>query len=136
MSWPRSGKGSGDRKPLVLSADAGYRASMLVAGTLGTVMGDYLAYDRHLGNAIGSVALSVVLDGFFLVGPCGLIWQVPFDWGTVVMVRAAGACVGDYLPAGSGSRAAPLRQGGVRRCVARLAKRTSAGSVSRLGEAS
>jgi uncharacterized membrane-anchored protein len=92
----RSGKGS-DRRSLVLGADAGYWASMLIAGTLGTVIGDYLAYDRHVGNAVGSIALSIVLAGFFLLGARGLIWRVPFYWATVVMVRAAGTCVGDFL---------------------------------------
>ena len=93
----RPGRDSGDARSLVLSGDAGYWASMLIAGTLGTVMGDYLAYDLHLGNVIGSIALSIVLAGFFVVGARGLIWQVPFYWATVVMVRAAGTCVGDFL---------------------------------------
>ena len=38
-----------------------------------------------------------MLAGFFFVGARGLIWQVPFYWATVVMVRAAGTCVGDFL---------------------------------------
>ena len=26
-----------------------------------------------------------------------MIWSLPFYWATVVMVRAAGTCVGDFL---------------------------------------
>jgi uncharacterized membrane-anchored protein len=70
---------------------------MLIAGTLGTVMGDYFSHNLHLGDGIGAVVLSVVLAGFFLVGARGLIWSLPFYWATVVMVRAAGTCVGDFL---------------------------------------
>lgn len=97
MAWRRSGRAPGDSRSLVLRADTAYWVSMLIAGTLGTVMGDYFSHDLHLGDGIGAVVLSVVLAGFFLVGARGLIWSLPFYWATVVMVRAAGTCVGDFL---------------------------------------
>src|SRR5262249_37787414 len=81
----------------VLRADTAYWLSMLVAGTLGTVMGDYFSHNLRLGDGVGGLALSAVLAGFFLVGARGLIWSLPFYWATVVMVRAAGTCVGDLF---------------------------------------
>ena len=81
----------------VLRADAAYWLAMLVAGTLGTVMGDYVSHNLHLGDLWGSVALSVPLLVLFAIGSRGLIWSLPFYWVTVVMVRAAGTLVGDYF---------------------------------------
>lgn len=97
MAWRRSGNVAGELRSLVLRADTAYWASMLIAGTLGTVMGDYFSHNLHLGDGIGAVVLSVILAGFFLVGARSLIWSLPFYWATVVMVRAAGTCVGDFL---------------------------------------
>jgi hypothetical protein len=51
---------------------------MLIAGTLGTVMGDYFSHNLHLDDGVGAFALSAVLAGFFLVGARGLIWSLPF----------------------------------------------------------
>ena len=81
----------------VLRADAAYWLAMLVAGTLGTVMGDYVSHNLHLGDLWGSVALSVPLLVLFAIGSRGLIRWLPFYWVTVVMVRAAGTLVGDYF---------------------------------------
>jgi uncharacterized membrane-anchored protein len=96
LVW-RSHKHPANDRPLVLRADAAYWVSMLVAGTLGTVMGDYFSHNLRLGDGVGALVLSAVLAGFFLVGARGLIWALPFYWATVVMVRAAGTCVGDFL---------------------------------------
>ncbi len=96
-AWRRTGGDAGEARSLVLRADTAYWVSMLLAGTLGTVMGDYFSHNLHLGDGVGAVVLSVVLAGFFLVGARGLIWSLPFYWATVVMVRAAGTCVGDFL---------------------------------------
>ena len=96
LAW-RSQKQTASDRPLVLRADTAYWVSMLVAGTLGTVMGDYFSHNLRLGDGVGSLVLSAVLAGFFVVGMRGLIWALPFYWATVVMVRAAGTCVGDFL---------------------------------------
>jgi uncharacterized membrane-anchored protein len=94
-AWRRSDSAR-EAKALVLRADAAYWLSMLLAGTLGTVLGDYASHDLHLGNARASLALGLVLAGFFAVGSRGLIWSATFYWATVVMVRAAGTTVGDF----------------------------------------
>ncbi len=92
-TWWRTGNG-----PVrVLRADAAYWFAMLVAGTLGTVVGDYVSHNLHLGDAWASVALGLPLAALFLIGRRGLIWSLPFYWVTVVMVRAAGTSAGDLL---------------------------------------
>jgi uncharacterized membrane-anchored protein len=96
-AWRRSGSAAQDAKALVLRADTAYWLSMLVAGTLGTVLGDYASHDLHLGDGRASVALGLVLALFFAVGSRGLIWSAAFYWATVVMVRAAGTAVGDFF---------------------------------------
>ena len=40
-----------DAKDKLLQADAGYWLAMLIAGTLGTVVGDFFSHDLHLGDA-------------------------------------------------------------------------------------
>ena len=105
-AWRRSpgrgatGRGAADaaaRKRLVLGADSAYWFCMLLAGTLGTVMGDYASHDLHLGDAKAAVALGLPLACLFAAGGRGRIWLTGFYWVTVVMVRAAGTAVGDFL---------------------------------------
>ncbi len=81
----------------VIQADLGYWVSMFIAGTLGTVIGDYTSHDLHLGDALASVALGAPLGVMFLVGRNGLLRLLPFYWLTVVAVRAAGTTVGDFF---------------------------------------
>ena len=84
-----------------------YWASMLVAGTLGTVIGDYVSHNLRLGDGLASIALGLPLGVLFLIGSRGPIWSLPFYWATIVMVRAAGTAVGDFL-AGRGMLGLPL----------------------------
>jgi uncharacterized membrane-anchored protein len=95
-AWRRAGDGA-DRKRLILGADAPYWACMLLAGVTGTVMGDYFSHNLRLGDAWASIALGLVLAGFFLAGRRGAIWQPALYWATVVMVRAAGTAAGDFF---------------------------------------
>jgi uncharacterized membrane-anchored protein len=52
LTW-RSHKQTANDRPLVLRADTAYWVSMLVAGTLGTVMGDYFSHNLRLGDGVG-----------------------------------------------------------------------------------
>ena len=70
---------------------------MLLAGALGTVMGDYVSHNLRLGDLMASAALGVPLALLFAVGSRGPIWSVPFFWVTVVTVRADGTVVGDWF---------------------------------------
>jgi uncharacterized membrane-anchored protein len=98
LSWRKSVDGT-DAQSNLLRADYGYWLAMLIAGTLGTVMGDYFSHDLHLGHALASLVLSALLAPFFILGARQLVWSLPLYWMTIVMVRAAGTVVGDLLAA-------------------------------------
>jgi uncharacterized membrane-anchored protein len=98
LSWRNSVDKTDDQSNL-LRADSGYWLAMLIAGTLGTVGGDFFSHDLRLGNAIASIVLSALLAPFFLLGARRLPWSIPLYWSTIVMVRAAGTVVGDLLAA-------------------------------------
>ena len=74
-----------------------YWGTMLIAGTLGTAAGDYVADVLGLGVGLGSVVLCALLAAVLSArGLLGLIGR-PYYWGTVVVVRAAGTTVGDWF---------------------------------------
>jgi uncharacterized membrane-anchored protein len=87
-----------DAQDNLLRADYGYWLAMLIAGTTGTVMGDFFSHDLHLGNAVASVVLSALLAPFFVAGAWRR-WSLPLYWSTIVMIRAAGTTVGDLIAA-------------------------------------
>jgi uncharacterized membrane-anchored protein len=96
FSWRRQSSEGADANP-VLRADAGYWASMFIAGTLGTVIGDYCSHDLHLGDAEASLLLGSVLALVFVVARNGLLRSLLYYWLTIVVVRAAGTVVGDFF---------------------------------------
>jgi uncharacterized membrane-anchored protein len=98
LSW-RNAVDKTDAQSNLLRADAGDWLAMLIAGTLGTVMGDFFSHDLHLGNAVASIVLSALLAPFLVLGARQLLWSLPLYWTTIVMVRAAGTTVGDLLAA-------------------------------------
>ena len=98
LSW-RNVANKTDAQSNLLRADYGYWLAMLIAGTLGTVMGDFFSHDLHLGNAVASIVLSALLAPFFVLGARQLLWSLPLYWTTIVLVRAAGTVVGDLLAA-------------------------------------
>ena len=57
----------------VLRADTGYWVSMFLAGTLGTVIGDYCSHDLHLGDAGASILLSPILALLLVIARDGLL---------------------------------------------------------------
>jgi uncharacterized membrane-anchored protein len=81
----------------VLRADVGYWISMFIAGTLGTVIGDYCSHDLHLGNAGASLLLVPILALLFVTARNGWLRSLPYYWTTIVAVRAAGTTVGDFV---------------------------------------
>lgn len=98
LSW-RDAADKSDARGNLLRADYGYWLAMLIAGTLGTVMGDFFSHDLHLGNAAASIVLSALLAPFLVLGARQLLWSLPLYWTTIVMVRAAGTTVGDLFAA-------------------------------------
>jgi uncharacterized membrane-anchored protein len=100
MSWQfawRRLAGKTDQTGSVLRADLGYWICMFIAGTLGTVIGDYCSHNLHLDDGGAALVLSAVLASLFLVGRDGLLRWLPFYWLTVAAVRAAGTAVGDFV---------------------------------------
>ncbi len=81
----------------VLRADAGYWTSMFIAGTLGTVIGDYCSHNLQLGDAWASLLLGSILGALFVTARDGLLRSLWYYWLTVVAVRAAGTVAGDFL---------------------------------------
>src|SRR5882757_4673353 len=70
---------------------------MLIAGTLGTVIGDAASFETGLGTAFASLTLGGILAVVVGLGATGLFASLWFFWLSVVMVRAAGTSVSDYL---------------------------------------
>jgi uncharacterized membrane-anchored protein len=86
-----------DRKNDVLRADLGYWLCMFLAGTLGTVIGDFCSHNLKLDDGGAALVLSPVVCGLFSVGRNGRLLSPPAFWITVVAIRAAGTAIGDYL---------------------------------------
>lgn len=74
-----------------------YWAAMLVAGTLGTVAGDFVADDLGLGVAMGSLVLWGPLAVAFGLRSVPALLGKPTYWLAVVAVRTAGTTMGDFL---------------------------------------
>jgi uncharacterized membrane-anchored protein len=78
-------------------ADLGYWVCMFISGTLGTVIGDFCSHNRGLDDAGASILLSPIVAVLFLAGRGGRLLLLPFYWLTVVLIRAAGTAVGDFI---------------------------------------
>ncbi len=80
-----------------LQTDSFYWISMLLAGTLGTVIGDYFSYPLQLGNLYATLVLGTVLAITFVLGRHGKLSGLLYFWFTVVMIRSVGTSGGDYF---------------------------------------
>jgi len=77
------------------ATDMPYWVAMLIAGTLGTAGGDWVAHGLGLG--FGSVVLVAVFGVVVLAA-----WRlggmsIPWYWASIVAARTAGTTLGDYL---------------------------------------
>lgn len=79
-----------------LQTNGFYWVSMLLAGTLGTVIGDYFSYPLKLGNLYATVVLGGALAITFILGRNGKLTNLFYFWFIVVMIRSAGTSGGDY----------------------------------------
>ena len=77
------------------AANGWYWAGMLVAGTLGTALGDGTADGLGLGVATGSLLLCAILAAVFILRARDAFAGLACYWVTVVAVRTAGTTVGD-----------------------------------------
>jgi len=97
LSWQFAWRWLADKTDNVLRADLGYWVCMFIAGTLGTVMGDFCSHNMGLDDARAAALLSPIVAILFLVGRQGPLRLLPFYWLTVVAIRAAGTAVGDLI---------------------------------------
>jgi uncharacterized membrane-anchored protein len=94
-SWHFAWRRETDKSDAVLRADLGYWVCMFLAGTLGTEAGDYGSHNLKLGDAGAALLLSPMVA--LMLGRGGRLLLLPVYWTTVVMIRAAGTAVGDFL---------------------------------------
>ncbi len=79
----------------VPETNARYWTAMLVAGTLGTAIGDDAAGGLGLGTA--SIVTTAVLVVILALGSRSDLRTPLAYWGTIVIVRTAGTNVGDFI---------------------------------------
>lgn len=97
LTWRFAWRQLANKTNNVLRADLGYWVSMFIAGTLGTVIGDFCSHNLGLGDAGAAITLSPIVVVLLLVGWRGPLRLLPFYWLTVVAIRAAGTAVGDFV---------------------------------------
>jgi uncharacterized membrane-anchored protein len=97
MSWQFAWRRLANKTDDLLRADFGYWVCMFIAGTLGTVIGDFCSHNMGLDDAGAATLLSPIVAVLFLIGRRGPLLLLPFYWMTVVAIRAAGTAVGDFI---------------------------------------
>jgi hypothetical protein len=97
LLWQFAWRRRADKTDNLLRADLGYWVCMFIAGTLGTVIGDFCSHNLGLDDGGAAILLSPIVAILFLVGRQGPIRLLPFYWLTVVAIRAAGTAVGDFV---------------------------------------
>jgi uncharacterized membrane-anchored protein len=97
LSWQFAWRWLANKTDDLLRADLGYWVCMFIAGTLGTVIGDFCSHNLHLDDAGAALLLSPIVALLFLTGRGRLLLSLPFYWLTVVAIRAAGTAVGDLV---------------------------------------
>jgi uncharacterized membrane-anchored protein len=79
------------------TTDFSYWLTMIVASTLGTVLGDWCTFGLGLGALKSSVVLSLVLSMVFALHLRRPFPRLLLYWITIVAVRAACTAIGDVL---------------------------------------
>lgn len=82
---------------LPVKTDPLYWLAMLVAGTLGTALGDGLADDLGFGAGGGAILSCAALALLLAARSRLLLRSAGFYWLTIVSVRTAGTNLGDFL---------------------------------------
>jgi len=79
------------------TVDATYWLTMLIAGTLGTALGDFSSFKTGLGLGGASIVLSLLVAGLVAVKSAGSPVLPLSYWLIVVAIRTAGTSVGDFF---------------------------------------
>ena len=87
---------TGAAGPSRFIVDGWYWTSMLIAGTLGTAIGDCVAEQFKLGQGYGTLVLGTILAVILIIGS-RTRWSTASYWFAIVAVRAAGTTAGDFL---------------------------------------
>ena len=78
------------------AVDAVYWFRMLIAGTLGTALGDMSSFMSGMGLGGASLALSALAVGLIAARSAGALTSTLSYWFVVVAIRAAGTSLGDF----------------------------------------
>jgi uncharacterized membrane-anchored protein len=79
------------------TTDTKYWTAMLVAGTLGTLVGDLLSFDWGLGTACASIIQILLAAVLFVISVTNLFANISFYWLIVVVLCGASISVTDYF---------------------------------------
>jgi uncharacterized membrane-anchored protein len=96
LSSASANQAANKNQPQIPDSNWIYWLCMLIAGTLGTVLGDFIPSLPGLGLGSASIVLSVMLGAVFFFGRRWLLF-VALYWSTIVLIRTAGTAVGDFL---------------------------------------
>ncbi len=96
-SSARSDAMEADAQGRLPATNALYWVTMLIAGTLGTALGDAVADDLGLGVALASGLLALGLAGLFALRTRAGFATKSSYWATIVGVRTTGTTVGDLV---------------------------------------
>jgi uncharacterized membrane-anchored protein len=88
LTWQFAWRRLANKADNVLRADLDYWVCMFIAGTLGTVIGDFCSHNLKLDDAGAAIALSPMVAVLLLAGWRGPLSVLPFYWLTVVAIRA------------------------------------------------
>lgn len=88
-----------------------YWFAMLLAGIMGTVLGDYFSFGLKLGTLKAAFILGVPMALALYCGGRRLRTQLFYYFLTVVLIRAAGTAAGDYLARNIGLGVSTLLSG-------------------------
>lgn len=77
------------------SVGAMYWLRMLIAGTLGTALGEFSSFASGLGPQIASLTLFGGVAALLLARRFGMLGATLSFWATVIAIRAAGTSLGD-----------------------------------------
>src|SRR6202011_279323 len=80
VSWQFAWRKLAAKNDGVLRADSGYWVCMFIAGTLGTVIGDFCSHNMGLDDAGAAILLSPIVAMLFLIGQRGALLLLPFYW--------------------------------------------------------
>ena len=107
-----------------------YWIGMLLAGTLGTAIGDGVADEVGLGVLMGSVALGLITAVLFALRQRASLALVVGYWVAVVAIRAVGTTLGDLSAHTMGLEASTLVSGVILAAGVMLWKQTAPSEVT------